>query len=578
MYFKDLNLHSDILEAIEKEGFSELTEIQERVLKPALEGTHIAGISQTGTGKTLAFLLPILNHLLHEGPNASAGTVALIVSPTRELCTQTAEETAKFYSKGSNPKDSKGKICALYGGEGYRRQEQELSFDPDIVTATPGRLIDYIKQGKFDCSQLKFLVLDEADRMFDMGFIRDIHFILKQMPPNVQMMIFSATLSYYVLRIASNFMKNPLEVRVEAKTIAVDRIEQKLIHLGSPEKASYLVHQLKEVKELRAIIFTNYRHKVDFLVKILNRHGVSAVGISSLLSQKNRIRILKDFKKGENSVMVATDLASRGLDVDDLTHVVNFDLPQDAESYIHRIGRTARAGKEGVSISYCSEEDYENLPRIERLLKQRIPVEKVSSSYLKLSQAAPPKQGEPSWSNNRSNNEFPQKTHSSERRPSETTPSETRPSERRRSERRPSETRRSERRPSERRPSERRPSQTRRSERRPSETRPSETRPSERRPSERRPSERRPSERRPSETRPSETRPSERRPSHSKNIRTLETSKEERTGENTNRGRKYQTREKSVRSAVPSRSLGVSSSKRGIFSKLVSAFAKSPAS
>ncbi len=374
MKCSELDLHPDILAAAADNGFDELTPIQEQCLEFALDNRDVAGISQTGTGKTVAFLLPILQRIFTED---RPGPTALIVTPTRELCLQITEEAKKLTVR--HPIG----IVAVYGGEGYREQEAALAKNPHIVVATPGRLIDYIKQRKINTSNLQFLVLDEADRMFDMGFIRDIRYIMKFTPDEKQTFLFSATLSYYVLRLASDYLHDPVEVKVESESIAVEKIEQRLFHLGRQEKLPYLLNQLVAAGEYRAIIFTNYKNTVPSLVHSLRRFGVGAVGLSSALEQKKRVRLLKDFKLGHYTVLVATDVASRGLHVDDVTHVFNYDLPQDAEGYVHRIGRTARAGKTGVSISYCSEGDYENLPRIERLIGQKIPVGQIDMTYLK---------------------------------------------------------------------------------------------------------------------------------------------------------------------------------------------------
>ncbi|MCR9142656.1 MAG: DEAD/DEAH box helicase [bacterium] len=374
MKFTEVDLHPDLQEAIASAGFTEMTQIQADCIGPGLEGRDIAGVSQTGTGKTIAFLLPILHKILSE---ELPGPAALIVTPTRELCLQIADEANKLCG------ENKIGVVAIYGGEEYRRQEEALAKNPELIVATPGRLIDYVKQNKIDLSQIRFQVLDEADRMFDMGFIRDVRYIMNKVPENAQTMLFSATLSYYILRLASDFMKDPVEVRVEAESVAVDKIDQQLLHLGRQEKDPYLVNQLLEHDSIRAIVFTNYRSKVQHIERVLRRFGIAAAGISSLLDQKKRISLLKNFKLGKYQVLVATDVASRGLDVEDITHVYNYDLPQDSESYVHRIGRTARAGRSGTSISYCSEEDYENLPRIHRYLGTKIPVVDVDVKMIK---------------------------------------------------------------------------------------------------------------------------------------------------------------------------------------------------
>ncbi|MCB1172300.1 MAG: DEAD/DEAH box helicase [Leptospiraceae bacterium] len=372
MRFDELSLHPDIQKAILAMGFSELTPIQEQCWQPGIEGRDIAGVSQTGTGKTVAFLLPLLHDLL---ANPQEGIHALIVSPTRELCLQIAEEAERLCQFHET------RVVAIYGGEDYNKQERRLAAKPSLIVATPGRLIDFMKQGKINTGDLRFLVLDEADRMLDMGFIRDVRYIMRHVPEAARTFLFSATLSYYIMRLAADFMHNPVEVRIESESVAVDKIDQQLLHLGRDEKEIYLVNQILALTDPRVIVFSNYKHAVERIVKQLHRYGIAATGLSSLLDQKKRLRLLKDFKLGHYQVLVATDVASRGLDVDDVTHVINFDLPQDAESYVHRIGRTARAGKSGCSISYCSEEDYENLPRIKRYIGQEIPAGEMNAAW-----------------------------------------------------------------------------------------------------------------------------------------------------------------------------------------------------
>ncbi len=375
MKFTDIDLHPKLLSAIQEMGLEKLTEIQEKVLGPALQKRNIAGIAQTGTGKTIAFLLPIINCILTENLR---GFSALIITPTRELCLQISEEARKLCKHQNRSIE----VCSLFGGEPYRRQEAKIQKKPPIVVATPGRLIDYIRKDKFPISEIRFIVLDEADRMFDMGFINDVRFITRQLAKESQRMLFSATLSRSIMGLARDLMPNMIEVRVKTKSITVDRIDQSLVHLGASEKDAYIVNQIRQAKEPRIIVFTNYRHRVNTLTRLFRRYGITAIGISSLLRQKSRINLLSRFKAGECSVLVATDIASRGLDIDNLSHVINYNLPQDAEAYVHRIGRTARAGNSGASISYCCEEDYDHLVRIERYIRQKIPVAPVDAKLL----------------------------------------------------------------------------------------------------------------------------------------------------------------------------------------------------
>lgn len=368
MTFRDLGLEPELLQSIDNLGFETPTPIQVQCFAPGSAGKNIVGISQTGTGKTLAFLLPILNRIYSEKID---NPTCIILAPTRELCVQISEELTRLTA--AHPL----RVATIYGGEGYGRQEKELAANPHFIVATPGRLIDFMKQKKIPVDSIKVLVLDEADRMFDMGFIRDIRYVMRAIPENSQVMLFTATMSYYVMRLITDFMEEPEHIKIDTDKVEVEKIKQSLYHLSIDEKMPYLVNLIRSIPDIKGIVFTNSRHRVQDIVRILGKYGIRATGISSLLDQKKRIHLLKSFKLGRYNVLVATDVASRGLDIDDITHVFNFDLPQDAESYVHRIGRTARAGKEGIAISFCSEMDYECLPRIEILLDHKIPVEPI---------------------------------------------------------------------------------------------------------------------------------------------------------------------------------------------------------
>ncbi len=368
MTFRDLGLEPELLNSIDRLGFETPTPIQIQCFAPGSAGKNIVGISQTGTGKTLAFLLPILNRIYSEKIDTPT---CIILAPTRELCVQISEELVRLTA--AHPL----RVATVYGGEGYNRQEKELAAMPHFIVATPGRLIDFMKQKKIPVETMKVLVLDEADRMFDMGFIRDIRYVMRAIPENSQIMLFTATMSYYVMRLITDFMEEPEHIKIDTDQVEVEKIKQSLYHLSIDEKMPYLVNLIRSIPDIKGIVFTNSRHRVQDIVRVLGKYGVHATGISSLLDQKKRIHLLKSFKLGKYNVLVATDVASRGLDIDDITHVFNYDLPQDAESYVHRIGRTARAGKEGTAISFCSEMDYECLPRIEILLEHKIPVDAI---------------------------------------------------------------------------------------------------------------------------------------------------------------------------------------------------------
>ena len=375
MKFDELNIHESMLRVFQEIGYVELTPIQEKSIPFGLEGRDITGLAQTGTGKTLAFLIPIVNKILNENP---VGPVALILAPTRELVMQICEEAKRLL------KYSDKKVASFIGGTDYKEQLQDIEDKTEIIVATPGRLIDHIKSGKLSLSNISFFVLDEADRMFDMGFIKDIRYVMKKCPDTKQVMLFSATLSYYVIRLASEYLKDAVEVSIESDKVVTDNIDQKLIHLGRDEKLPYLVNLiLKDSEEGLGIIFTNLKVMVPEIVSRLSRFGIPATGISSLLDQKKRVRLLKDFKFGKYKYMVATDVASRGIDVDNIKVVYNYDLPMDTENYVHRIGRTARAGKKGRSVSFCSERDYAELEKIEKFLGDKLSTIQVEEEFLK---------------------------------------------------------------------------------------------------------------------------------------------------------------------------------------------------
>ncbi|MCB1191376.1 MAG: DEAD/DEAH box helicase [Leptospiraceae bacterium] len=374
MKFEELNLNPLLQKAIDDIGFTELTPIQEQSIPHALEGEDITGVAQTGTGKTISYLIPIINKLLKENYEDPC---SLIVAPTRELVAQISEETNKLLRYTDK------KVSTIIGGVSYKEQDKSLQDKCDIIVATPGRLIDYIKAGNLKLNSIQFLVLDEADRMFDMGFIKDISYIIHKTPKHRQTMMYSATLSYYSIRVASDYLKEPVEIKIESDNIAPENIDQKIIHLGRQEKLPYLINLiLNDETEGLGIIFTNLKMMVGDLVNSLRNYGIAVTGISSLLEQKKRVKLLKEFKLGKYQYMVATDVASRGLDIDNVKVVYNFDLPMDAESYVHRIGRTARAGKKGLSLSMCSEKDYTELEKIERLLNYKIPTMEINEDYL----------------------------------------------------------------------------------------------------------------------------------------------------------------------------------------------------
>ncbi len=378
MKFEELNLHENLLKAICDLNFEKMTPIQEKAIPLALEGKDVMGIAQTGTGKTISFLVPIIHKIL---TNDEDFTSTLILAPTRELVLQIFEETKRLL------KYTNKKVVNIIGGAEHQEQVKRIQEGANIIVATPGRLIDHMKSKAINLNKIRYLVLDEADRMFDMGFIKDISYVMRKCSVDKQVMLYSATLSYYVMRIAYDYLKDPVEVKVESESIVTENIEQILYHLASEEKLPYLVNLILNNKEEGlGIIFTNYKVMVTEIVDTLRKFGIPTIGLSSMLEQKKRIKFLKEFRQGSYTYMVATDVASRGLDIENIKTVYNFDLPQDVENYVHRVGRTARAGRTGKSISFCSEKDYVELEKIEKFLGKKIPVGEIKEEFLKYPQ------------------------------------------------------------------------------------------------------------------------------------------------------------------------------------------------
>ncbi|EQA61554.1 DEAD/DEAH box helicase [Leptospira alexanderi] len=375
MKFEELSLHPKLLSAIQEIGYTELTPIQEKSIPHGLEGKDITGLAQTGTGKTVAFLIPVVHTILTKNIQKVS---ALVLAPTRELTIQIADEAKKLL------KHSDGiRAVPIIGGTDYKSQNKDLEGLNGIIVATPGRLIDMVKSGSIDISNVEFFVLDEADRMLDMGFIQDIRWLLHKCKNRKQTLLFSATLSVEVMRLAYRFLNEPVEIQINPEKIITERIDQKIVHLGREEKIPYMTNLIVNSKaEGQGIIFTNYKANIPKIVHTLRKYGVPITGISSELDQKKRLRLLRDFKSGKYRYMVATDVASRGIDVENIDIVYNYDLPQDTENYVHRIGRTARAGRMGKAIGFCSESDYVELEKIEKYLKQKIDVLEVQEEYI----------------------------------------------------------------------------------------------------------------------------------------------------------------------------------------------------
>jgi ATP-dependent RNA helicase RhlB len=372
MKFTELQIPAEVLKGIQETGFTDCTPIQEKALPLALSGKDVAGQAQTGTGKTAAFLVSLFTKLMSQQKTGDAHHPrALILAPTRELVVQ-IEKDAQSLGKytGFN-------IQAIYGGVDYMKQRDALKAGADIVIGTPGRLIDYLKQKVYSLKDVEALVIDEADRMFDMGFIADLRFILRRLPSydKRQNMLFSATLNARVMELAYEFMNVPAKVSVTPEQMTAERVEQVLYHVSRKEKFPLLLGLLKKKAMDRTMIFVNTKREAEFLQDRLNANEFPCKVISGDVEQRKRMKILSDFKEGKLPIMIATDVASRGIHIDGVSHVVNYDLPQDCEDYVHRIGRTARAGAEGMAISLADEDGAFYIEGIQEYIKQKIPTE-----------------------------------------------------------------------------------------------------------------------------------------------------------------------------------------------------------
>ncbi|WP_295441969.1 DEAD/DEAH box helicase [uncultured Thiodictyon sp.] len=379
--FDHFDLDLSVLEGLADAGFSHCTPIQAATLPVALTGQDVAGQAQTGTGKTAAFLLVILERLLASQPAPSdhpAQPRALIVAPTRELAVQIHHDTLVL------ARHTGFRVGLVFGGTGYQEQRDTLAAGVDILIGTPGRLIDYFKQHVFNLSRVEVVVLDEADRMFDLGFIKDIRFLLKRMPPPEERlgMLFSATLSYRVLELAYEHMNNPQLIKIESDTVTADRVRQRCYMTANSEKIPLLIGLVRTWEDPRVMVFVNTKREADRVWGYLQGNGINTAVLSGDVPQKKRLKLLKSFTDGDLPVLVGTDVAARGLHIPDVTHVVNYDLPEDAEDYVHRIGRTARAGAAGDAISFVCETYAFCLPDIERFIGAKVPVEPVESHLL----------------------------------------------------------------------------------------------------------------------------------------------------------------------------------------------------
>jgi ATP-dependent RNA helicase RhlE len=366
--FASLDLIEPLQRALAAKNYVEPTPIQAQAIPPLLQGNDVLGCAQTGTGKTAAFLLPILQHLATHPSSGKPVIRALVLTPTRELAAQIGdnfEEYGQFLRLRHQ---------VIFGGVSQRPQVSALRRGIDAMIATPGRLLDLHGQGFINFDNVEFFVLDEADRMLDMGFIRDIQRIIKMLPRDRQNLLFSATMPSSIVKLASAFLHNPIRVEVDPESTTVERIDQQIMFVSKGNKKRLLIDLLEGDEVESAIVFTRTKHGANRVTKDLEKWNIRAAAIHGNKSQGARKRALANFKSGELRILVATDIASRGIDVDGVSHVINYELPNIAESYVHRIGRTGRAGKRGIAIAFCDETETAYLQDIERLIKQKIDV------------------------------------------------------------------------------------------------------------------------------------------------------------------------------------------------------------
>jgi len=385
--FSELNLLDPVRQGLTKAGFTYCTPIQALTLPVALQGHDVAGQAQTGTGKTAAFLLVLFEKLLKTQASAdSRHPRALVLAPTRELALQIHKDALLLGSETGL------KLGLAYGGIDYEKQRNTLQDGVDILIGTPGRMIDYFKQHVFKLDQIQVMVLDEADRMFDLGFIKDIRYVLRRLPARNkrQCLLFSATLSQRVLELAYEHMNEPELMRVESERVTAELVKQTVYYPANEEKTPLLAGLLKRFGAGRIMVFTNTRAATDRVQRTLNANGYNAAAISGRVPQKTRQNLLRKFHDGEVPILVATDVAARGLHIPDVTHVINYDLPHDAPDYVHRIGRTARLGAKGEAISFACENYAFHLPEIEEFIGYTIPVEQVDKDLLLVLKRPPP--------------------------------------------------------------------------------------------------------------------------------------------------------------------------------------------
>jgi superfamily II DNA/RNA helicase len=378
--FSEYKLHPNIMDALQNLGFENATPIQDQAIPLVISGKDVAGLAQTGTGKTAAFLLPLIERVLRAvDPSGDEeldkrafadwkpGHFNLVLVPTRELAEQVKDCAMDFL------KESPHRVVVVYGGVSIEKQVEQLNKGFTFLIATPGRLIDHYKENRVDLKQVRSVTFDEADRMFDMGFKDDMKYILRRLPEDRQLLLFSATLNLDVFNVAYQFGSDPVEIKVSQDKKTADNVDDRIFHLGNAEKPAHLLALIHKLKPKQIIIFTNFKSNVERIAEFLNKNGQKAVGISSLLSQSQRKQVMTRFRAddGEN-ILVATDVAARGLDIEGVDLVINYELSDDAENYVHRIGRTGRAGETGKAFSFVSDKDVEALDRIQKYLNRNL--------------------------------------------------------------------------------------------------------------------------------------------------------------------------------------------------------------
>lgn len=370
MTFKEIGLIQPILKALDALGYTNPTPIQAQSIPILLEGKDLLGCAQTGTGKTAAFAIPILQQMYEKGhgERGKRRIKTLVVTPTRELAIQIEESFTEY------GKHTKLYNTVIFGGVKQGKQVSALNRGVDILIATPGRLLDLINQGYISLRDIEYFVLDEADQMLDMGFIHDIKKIIKLLPQKRQSLFFSATMATRIVDLSKQILGNPEQVTIAPEKTTAEKVEQSMYYVSKPDKIKLLLHLMKTQDIESALVFSRTKHGADKVVKLLKRNDINAAAIHGNKSQPQRQRALNDFKDGRLNVLVATDIAARGIDIDELSHVINYDLPNIAESYVHRIGRTGRASKSGQAFSFCAADERSYLKDIHKLIKQEVPL------------------------------------------------------------------------------------------------------------------------------------------------------------------------------------------------------------